>query len=140
MFRQIDSGKDEGPRNEAWLRDNLLRLLKEVASLKREVSETRDSLVNSYSELRLTSLSQYFQRINSRFICYSQQRSEDYYYVIRKSEGRMRATQQIINSSKAVAKLFEKYAQKPKTYSRVDSQSKIEYLIAALANLEMFCR
>ncbi|MCB8944533.1 MAG: hypothetical protein H6658_12355 [Ardenticatenaceae bacterium] len=81
----------------------------------------------------------YFTKVGSDFITYTKRKKHPYYLVINNGDGPKTAAKSIIDSSKKVAKLFERYGKRPQSYSQVDSILAIDDLLAELDNLKFYC-
>ena len=116
------------------------------ASLYREIALWRDAVedVAAYLPARGASaatgeLFAYHQQgltqLATLLIDYTQQQRQPYYEVFRRSNGAREAAKATISQARDCAKLFSRYASKPKSYEPVDATVALRYLLAQLSNL-----
>ncbi len=138
MFRSF-SGQPSPSNDNATYQQALSALRQEIAALEINLEHTKNVLANEYTAEALSSLAQHFESISSRFIRYTRETKSLQYLALSRSDGRKRAAGRIINSAKETAMLFERYARRPKTYSRVQSRLKIDAVLADLSTLKSYC-
>jgi hypothetical protein len=116
----------------------LAQLSKIVSQVMQDVQEIYDTVLDRYDELGLSSLSAHFEAISAQFSNYTVIRNQ-IHYVVHKSKDRLKATQDVAAQAGNIAKMFEKYARRPNTYSRVESRLAINLLVGKLTNLKALC-
>ena len=116
---------------------NLLYL--HVSNTLSAVEGIRNDLSSEYSTEALSMISRRFEEISKEYSDFTIITSNSFYEVIHRSSLRSSSTKKVAQQAKSVAKLFEKYAKKPKSYSAVESRYSINELVGVLKNLQGYC-
>lgn len=117
----------------------LARLATRVAEVRANLVHTKNALQLEYHKDALEDLTRYFESISAQFVRYTQEQKGQYYWILVRSSGRMQAARRVAQTTLVVAKLFERYTRRPRSYSRTESGHKIEAVLAALSDLESYC-
>lgn len=121
-------------------KDNPVEKLKqEIAQLSEKIGEIQKNLPHPGTEGANTQLftgyANYFTNISSRFAGYLTDHGP-YHKHLHGSSGRKAEANNVVKGAKKIAKLFEKYARKPTTYSRAECFVEMRYLLGNLGNLK----
>jgi hypothetical protein len=135
MLDQRQSGKDDPDQT---YNIQLEILSREVGNIISQVDEIGINLSDSYSEEGLANISRIFETINTNFTNYVIVNNSKFYEIIHRSESRLAAVRSVAKEAKAVAQLFERYSEKPKSYSAVNSRLQINKLRGELTNLLVY--
>jgi hypothetical protein len=130
--RGNQEGKDQG--DQEYYRA-LLAFRQQVQSVIRGVDDIIANLSPAYPKEALSHLSLHFEGISREFTSYTIATSSMFYEVVRRSKFRTIAARAVASQARSVAKLFERYAKKPGSYSPVDSRLEIYKLRYVLDNL-----
>ncbi len=139
MFDWLSSGKKPNEQGNQEYFGSLTALHQHVSNAVSTVKEIANSLNPKYSEEGLSNISQRFEGISKEYTDFTVIQSNSFYEVLNRSKSRLNAAKKVAKEAKNIAKLFEKYARRPISYSAVDSRLAINKLAGELRNLAMYC-
>jgi hypothetical protein len=131
-WRGVPEGKDHV--DQKYHRE-LTIFNQQVQSVIEGIDDIVNNLSDEYPQEALSQLSRHFERISRDFASYTIATTNMFYEVIRRSKLRTKAVKAVESKARSVAKLFEKYAKRPKSYSQVVSRLEIYKLRDILVNL-----
>jgi hypothetical protein len=139
MLGRLFGNKDPDRGSDQEYLGPLRALLSTVESVIKEVADIEDNLSDTYPPQAFSNLSRKFEQIGKDFTKYHRITRNSHYAIIHKSAARLKATKNVVREARTVAKLFERYAQRPRTYSASYSRGKITDLQTELENLRACC-
>lgn len=139
MFDWLRGSKEQTPQNHQSSFGDINSLYQHVSTTLLTVEGIKSDLNSDYSAEALLIISSRFEDISKEYADLTLITSNSFYEVIRRSSLRTISSKKAAQQAKNVAKLFEKYAKKPKSYSAVESRYAINELAGALKNLENYC-
>ena len=139
MFGRWRGNQPEKEQSDQEYHRALSSLYQQVQAVIKNVTEISDNLASDYPKEALLRLCERFERISREFTSYTMATNNIFYEIISRSSSRKKTAKAVASQAKDVAKLFEKYSKKPKSYIRVDSRDKIHKLLIMLENLASQC-
>lgn len=90
------------------------------------------------NKLAFQKYQEFYTEIAKKLTSYTKTKRHKYYDYLRRSENRSMAAKEVVNTARKTAKLFERYQKRPATYSQVESELGLYYLLIELTNLRDF--
>lgn len=135
-WQGTQEGKDHGDQE---YHRALTTFHQHVKNIIAGVDDVINNLSPTYPIEALTHLSRYFEGKSKDFTSYTIATNNMFYEVVRRSSMRKNAVKAVASKAKSIAKLFERYTKKPKSYSLVNSRLEIYKLRDLLENLLSHC-
>jgi hypothetical protein len=139
MFDRWLGNQERKEQDEQAYHRVLTSLYQQVQSVIASVDDIINNLSEAYPKEALSHLSGRFEAISREFSSYTIATSNMFYQVVSRSKLRKKAAKNVATQAKRVAKLFEKYARSPRSYSPVDSRLEIYKVRDMLDNLLSHC-
>ena len=135
MFDWRRGSKEQRKKKGETAFGDIISLSQHVRATLSTVEGIANDLSSEYTAAALLMISKRFEDISKEYADFTIVTSNYFYEIIHRSNLRSSSTKRIAKEAKSVAKVFEKYAKKPKSYSAVECRYAINALAGGLKNL-----